>query len=77
LFWLNKPATVREEEVNELKKALSGEYSQVSVDNMSKGDAIKLKGLGFDDEKAVLKYVSNTHYCVYLERLGFLVKVKR
>lgn len=77
LFWLKKPAIVREEEVEELKELLSGKRSQVSVEPMKKGDVIKLNGLGFDDEKAVLKYTTKTHYCVYLERLGFLVKVKR
>jgi transcription antitermination factor NusG len=77
LYWLNKPATVREEEVKELKKALSGEYSQVSIETKTKDDVIKLSGLGFEDEKAVIKYVTKSHYCVYIERLGFLVKVKR
>lgn len=77
LFWLKKPAIVKEEEIEELKNILSGKTSQVSVEQMSKGDAIKLSGLGFDDEKAVIKYVTKSHYCVYLERLGFMVKVKR
>lgn len=77
LFWLKKPAIVSAEEVVELKKVLSGETSQVSVESMQKGEAIKLKGLGFDGEDAVIKYVTKSHYCVYLERLGFLVKVKR
>jgi transcription antitermination factor NusG len=77
LFWLKAPAVVREEEVNELKEILSGESSQVSVETMSKGEAIKLTGLGFDEQEAVLKYVTKSHYCVYLERLGYMVKVKR
>lgn len=77
LYWLKKPAIVKEEEIEELKNILSGKTSQVSVEQMRKGDAIKLSGLGFDDEKAVIKYVTKSHYCVYLERLGYLVKVKR
>jgi len=77
LFWLKKPAVVREEEVEELRKILSGDSSQVSVEAMTKGEAIKLKGFGFDDEEGILKYVTNSYYCVYLERLGFMVKVKR
>ena len=77
LYWLKKPATVREEEIEELQNILSGQTSQVTVEQMSKGDAIKLSGLGFEDEKAVIKYVTKSHYCVYLERLGYMVKVKR
>lgn len=77
LFWLKKPAVVNAKEVEELKKVLSGETSQVTVETMKKGDVIKLNGLGFNDEDAVIKYATKTHYCVYLERLGFLVKVRR
>jgi transcription antitermination factor NusG len=77
LYWLKKPAVVSPEEVDALKEALSADYSSVSVETMRKGEAIKLKGLGFDEEEAVLKYVTKTHFCVYLERLGFMVKVKR
>jgi len=77
LFWLKKPAIVNQEEVDALEQALSNNYSEVSVESMTKGDAIKLRGLGFDGEKAVLKYVTKKHYCVYIERLGFMVKVKK
>jgi transcription antitermination factor NusG len=77
LFWLKKPATVRQEEIEELQSILSGDTSQVTVEQMSKGQAIKLSGLGFEEEKAVIKYVTKSHYCVYLERLGYMVKVKR
>lgn len=77
LYWLKEPAVVKDGEIDELKKIMSGEISQVSVEPLQKGDAIKLKGLGFDDEEAVLKYETKTHFCVYLERLGFIVKVKK
>jgi transcription antitermination factor NusG len=77
LFWLKKPAVVKNEEVEELKKILTGQRSQVAVESMSKGEVLKLRGLGFDEEEAVMKYVTKSHYCVYIERLGFLVKVKR
>ncbi len=77
LFWLKKPAIVKDKELEILRDVLSNESSLVEVENVRKGDHIKLKGLGFEEEVAVLKYVSKTHYCVYLERLGFMIKVRR
>lgn len=77
LFWLKQPAVVKDKELEILRNVLSNESSLVEVENVKKGDHIKLKGLGFDEEVALLKYVSKTHYCVYLERLGFMIKVKR
>ena len=77
LYWLKKPAIVRDSEVEALKSILNGDTSTVEVDNISVGDSIKLKGLGFEQEEASLKYVSKTHYCVYLERLGYMIKIKR
>lgn len=77
LYWLKKPAVVNPKEIDALKEALSCEYSEVSVQNTAMGEAIKLNGLGFENEEAVIKYVTKSHYCVYLERLGFMVKVKK
>lgn len=77
LYWLKKPAVVNPDEVDALKEALSNNYSEVSIETMDRGEAVKLKGLGFDDEEAIIKYVTKSHYCVYLERLGFMVKVKK
>ena len=77
LFWLNKPAIVLDREIRALQSILSGDTSSVQIENVSQGDYIKLKGLGFDEEEATLKYVSKTHYCVYLERLGYLIKIRK
>jgi len=77
LYWLKKPAVVQDKEVDALMSVLSGDTSTVEVDNVNVGDKIKLKGLGFEQEEASLKYVSKTHYCVYLERLGYMIKIKR
>ena len=66
-----------DDEVEVLKSILSGDTSSVEVENFKVGETIKLKGLGFEQEAATLKYVSKTHYCVYLERLGYMIKIKK
>ena len=37
LFWLGKPAVVREKEIELMKKYLSGEFQSVSLTNFAKG----------------------------------------
>ena len=77
LFWLNKPAIVRAEEIEKLRKALSKNPKNVSVEKIDDTHKVKLKGLGFDDKDAKLKYVTKKYYCIYLERLGYMIKIER
>lgn len=77
LFWLKKPAVVKKEEIEQLKQALSKNPKNVSVEKIDDSHKVKLKGLGFDDKDAKLKYATKTHYCIYLERLGFVIKIER
>ena len=43
LFWLGKPAIVREEEIELMKNNLSGIYESITVSDLKKGDAYNIK----------------------------------
>ena len=78
LYWLKQPATVTEQEIENLQSALSGNYKDISIEKVdAHSAAIKLKGLGIDEQNGRLQYTSKTHYWIYLERLGYVIKVKR
>ena len=77
LFWLGKPAIVREEEINIIKKSLaSPNLSDVSVTSIQVGDRIKLETGAFTNQDAIVKEVSKTHYILVLESLGCVLKIK-
>ncbi|MEL1252622.1 UpxY family transcription antiterminator [Flavobacterium sp. DGU38] len=77
LFWLGKPAIVREEEIVEIKKSLSDtNISDVLVMPYKKGDKIKLDTGAFSNHQAIVKEVTNTHYILVLETLGCVLKIK-
>jgi transcriptional antiterminator RfaH len=77
LFWLGKPAIVRDEEINIIKKSLaSPNLSEVSVTAIQVGDRIKLESGAFSNQDAIVKEVSNTHYILVLESLGCVLKIK-
>lgn len=77
LFWLGKPAVVRDEEIAEIKKSLSdSNISDVLVMPYKKGDKIKLESGAFNNREAIVKEVTNTHYILVLETLGCVLKIK-
>jgi transcription antitermination factor NusG len=77
LFWLGKPAIVREEEIDIIKKSLaSPNLSDVSVTSIQVGDRIKLETGAFSNQDAIVKEVSKTHYILVLESLGCVLKIK-
>ena len=77
LFWLGKPAIVREEEINVIKKWLAAPESfDVTVAPFQIGDTIELDSGPFSAQKAIVKEVTNTHYVLVLESLGCVLKMK-
>ncbi|KUJ63715.1 antitermination protein NusG [Flavobacteriaceae bacterium CRH] len=77
LYWLGKPAIVRDEEINVIKTGLaSPNLSEVSVTSIQVGDRIKLESGAFTNQDAIVKEISNTHYILVLESLGCVLKIK-
>ena len=77
LFWLGKPAIVRDEEIETIKKWLDpGQANDVSLLSFQVGDAIQLESGPFSSQKATVQEVTNTHYVLVLESLGCVLKMK-
>lgn len=77
LFWLGKPAVVRDEEINIIKNSLKApNIADASVVPFHVGDKIKLESGVFNNQNAIVQEVSNTHYILVLESLGCVLKIK-
>ena len=77
LFWLGKPAIVRDEEIRVIKDWINGPDScEVSVVPFRIGDSIQLESGPFSSQKAIVQEVTNTHYVLVLESLGCVLKMK-
>lgn len=77
LFWLGKPAIVRDEEINIIKTSLAApNLSDVSVTSIQVGDRIKLESGAFSNQDAIVQEISNTYYTLVLESLGCVLKIK-
>lgn len=77
LFWLGKPAIVKDEEINIIKISLKApNISDISVSSIQVGDRIKLETGVFTNQNAVVQEISNTYYTLVLESLGCVLKIK-
>lgn len=77
LFWLGKPAIVRDEEIDIIKTSLqSDNIADISVTSIQVGDKIKLESGAFSNQSAIVKEVSKNYYVLVLESLGCVLKIK-
>ena len=77
LFWLGKPAIVKDQEIEIIKKSLKApNLSDVSVSVIQVGDKIKLESGAFSNQNAIVQEVSKNYYVLVLETLGCVLKMK-
>lgn len=77
LFWLGKPAIVRDDEIELIKKSVtSNTISEVVVESYQKGDRITVDSGIFKDQIGVVKEVSNKEFVLVLETMGCILKIK-
>ncbi|MGE6353858.1 UpxY family transcription antiterminator [Flavobacterium sp. NPDC079362] len=77
LFWLGKPAIVKDGEIEIIKTSLKApNISDISVASIQVGDRIKLETGAFSNQDAVVQEISNTYYTLVLESLGCVLKIK-
>lgn len=76
LFWLGKPAIVKEKEIDQLH-FITQNKSVVShkVETIKQGEKLNLEPFGFDNMTGTVDKISKNNYWVVLETLGFTVKV--
>lgn len=77
LFWLGKPAIVKDGEIDIIKNSLKApNISDISVTSIQVGDRIKLESGVFSNQDAIVQEISNTYYTLVLESLGCVLKIK-
>ena len=78
LFWLGKPAMVRDSEIEAIRNWLSGpDVYEVSLDHWKKGDKIVLDSGPFVTQSAIIQEVTQNHYILILESLGCVLRVEK
>ena len=76
MFWMGKRAVVRQSEVDILKKYLDGSYNSIisRSSSINVGDDFRLPS--FNNEKGIIRRISNNNIWIYLKSIGYSVKLK-
>ena len=76
MFWMGKRAVVRQSEVDILKKYLDGSDNSTISKSLSinVGDDFRLSS--FNNEKGIVRRISNNNIWIYLKSIGYSVKLK-
>lgn len=78
LFWLGKPAIVKEKEIQIIQDWLNAPNDfEVVVDKWKQGDKIILESGPFLAQSAIVKEIKQNHYILILESLGCVLKVEK
>lgn len=78
LFWLGKPAIVRDEEINAIRKWLTTpDKYEISVSSLQVGDKVVLESGPFKSQEALVQQVNKNDYILVLESMGFVLRMKK
>lgn len=77
LFWLKKPAIVKDSEIESLKAVLHETMDSFSIENYQIGDTVKISEGVFKGLDAVIEKQSNTKLHVILENVGIKITLQR
>jgi len=77
LFWLGKPAQVREQEIQTIKKWNEDEkVEQFQVEQFSPGDKVTISKGVFKDQQAYIRHVGDKRMRLILPSMGYVINVK-
>lgn len=77
IFWLGKPAIVREEEILVLKKWLSGELLETRIEGIEVGELVEIKAGPFKGSKGFVKEINKNRIQLMLLDLGIKVTITK
>jgi len=77
LFWLKKPAIVKDSEIESLKAVLHETIDSFTIENYQIGDTVKISEGVFKGLDGVIEKQSNNKFHVILENVGIKITLQR
>jgi transcription antitermination factor NusG len=77
LFWLGKPAVIRDEEIYLLKDSLKEVISSFEISEIKPGDVMNISRGPFQGKEGVVKVVEKNKIQLILKELGVVVTLTR
>ena len=77
LFWLGKPAIVRDDEILALQESLKGTIESVEITGLQAGDFIAIPKGPFQGREGIVKQVKKNKIQVILKELGVIITLTK
>lgn len=80
VFYLGKPAVIRDIEMDKLKYIMgeqNSSYGDISLDQYSAGDKVRLLKEGFSDLEGILQKVEKHKVSVLIESIGLVISLAK
>ena len=77
LFWLGKPAIVRDDEILALQESLKGVIESVEITGLQAGDFIAIPKGPFQGKEGIVKQVKKNKIQVILKELGVVITLTK
>ena len=77
LYWLGKPAVVRDTEIETIKAWMNDEeVEDISLEHLSPGDKLEISNGSLKGQEAIIKEIGKKRMRLILPKLGFTVNAK-
>ncbi|RKS45183.1 transcription antitermination factor NusG [Gillisia mitskevichiae] len=77
LYWLGKPAIVKDKEIDTIKNWLDDDcYEEFKINNLYSGQRVQITSGAFKDQKGIVKHVGSNRLSLILDTLGCIVSVR-
>ena len=77
VFWLGKPAIIRDEEMDLMRREIEQPDSEVFVTAMQTGEKIELQDGVFKGQQATVEHISNQKTHLFLPSLGIKLVISK
>jgi len=77
LFWLGKPAVVKNAEIDTMQAWLQNDRSETTVQGLKTGDTYIMENTGFKGQEGIINEVSKNRVQIVLKELGLRVTITR
>lgn len=76
LYWLGKPAVVKDDEIAAIKKWLATDYSDIEVESLHKGDEIAITDGPFKNHTGIVQEINSNNIRLIVASVGIILTLK-
>lgn len=77
LFWLGKPAIVKNDEILNMQGWLKNDISEAKVNELKAGDKYVLQNSGFEGQEGIVHEVSKNRIQIVLKEIGIKITITK